>query len=494
MVVWFRHLVADWFIRQQPHLQDVPFVFVKADHGRMVISAASVPALQHDIRVNMVLADARAICPALEVFDEIPSVAEIVLRKLCEWCIQFTPIAAIDLPGGLVLDITGCAHLWGGEEQYFRKIRQRLSQLGYQVRCAIADTIGAAWALSRGGLQDTIIPDGKHREAMLSLSPASLRLDLLLLEKMDKLGLYTIQSFIDFPSSILNRRFGELLSYRLAQALGNEEEWIDPIFPVAPYHEYLPSFEPIATKTGIEIALEKLLKEICYRLQKEGKGLRAASLKIFKTDGSKGEIKIATNRPSNNAVHLFKLFELKIEQLDPAPGIEVFLMDVTSVEDTEALQESLFGDLQSLKDSHLAELLDRISGRFGSNKILRFLPAPHHWPERSFATANSLSATTEVSWHFQMRPLRILKTPERIQVTAPIPDYPPMVFRYKEKLHRVRKADGPERIEIEWWLDGGLPRDYYCIEDEEGKRYWLFRTGLYDSEVLPVWFIHGFFA
>ncbi|HEU5163925.1 MAG TPA: DNA polymerase Y family protein, partial [Chitinophagaceae bacterium] len=205
-------------------------------------------------------------------------------------------------------------------------------------------------------------------------------------------------------------------------------------------------------------------------------------------------IEIGTNRPSHNTKHIYKLFEIKLDTIEPAFGIELFTLEAQKIEDASPAQENLWQRMVGLDNMNLSELLDRFNGKFGSNCIHRYLPNEHYWPERSIKEASSITETAIASWNIDRpRPLQLLSKPEPISVTAPIPDYPPMLFRYKGILHKGVKADGPERIEQEWWLQQGQHRDYYYVEDEEGHRYWLFRLGHY-SDSSYQWFIHGFFA
>ena len=170
------------------------------------------------------------------------------------------------------------------------------------------------------------------------------------------------------------------------------------------------------------------------------------------------------------------------------------MLEAPKVEDHSPLQETLWNRHGGLDNTGLSELLDRLAGKIGVNRIHRYLPDEHYWPERSVKPASSLDEKTTIAWKLDKpRPFQLLANPERIEVTAPIPDYPPMLFRYKNKLHKIIKADGPERIEQEWWLQQGQHRDYYYVEDEEGRRYWLFRLGHYSDRSYQ-WFIHGFFA
>ncbi|MDB5202968.1 MAG: polymerase family protein [Ferruginibacter sp.] len=495
VTIWFRYLRTDWFARRQPSLKDQAFVLATPEHGRMIISAANKLAEQQGIFTGMAVADARALAPALEVLDDQPGLSKKLLTAIAEWCIRFTPVAAVDLPDGLILDATGCAHLWGGEKKYLAEIYLRLKEFGYQVRLSVADTIGAAWAVVRFGTGSTIIENAAQKNALLFLPAQALRIDPLVSERLEKLGLNKIGDFIDLPRKSLRRRFGQELLLRISQALGETEEWLLPVQPIVAYQERLPCIEPIMTAKGIEIALERLLDALCKRLEKEGKGLRSLVFKGYRSDGKTVDISIGTNRPSSNRLHLFKLLAEKIDKLEPAPGIELFSLDALKVEDAIAAQENIWETEGGINDQQVAELLDRIGSKFGAEHIHRYQPAAHYWPERSFTLAPDLSATAATTWkQGRPRPVKMLLRPEAIEVTAPIPDYPPMLFRYKGQIHKIKKADGPERIEQEWWLQDGEHRDYYSVEDEAGCRYWLFRAGHYEPSGNTQWFLHGFFA
>jgi protein ImuB len=491
--IWFRHLTTDWFAIRETHLRNVPFVLSAPSHGRMVITAANATAQEMGIDVGMVLTDARAIFPELQVLDDKPNLANLLLKRIAEWCIRFTPGVAVDPPDGLFLDATGCSHLWGGDEYYLTTIVEKLNARGYDVKISMANTLGVAWAVARFGKEPRVIDNGKHVEALLSLPPEALRLEADIVERLHKLGLQRIGQFIRMPRHSLRRRFGQNFIDRLNVVMGKEEELFEPIQPIQPYQERLPCLEPIVNATGIEIALEHLLKTLCLRLQQEQKGLRQAVFKSYCVDGRVEQIEIGTNRPSHNVKHLFKLFEIKISTIEPGLGIELFVLESSKVEDHYSFQEKLWEGAGSLEDERLSELIDRLASKTGVQAI-RYLPAEHYWPERSFKPASSLIEKLTSEWRAdKLRPLQLLSIPEKIEVTAPIPDYPPMTFLHKGKLHRIIKADGPERIEQEWWLQQGQHRDYYRVEDEEGLRYWLFRLGHYDDEKYQ-WFLHGFFA
>lgn len=493
MAIWFRHLTTDWLTLKRPDLKNVPFVFTAPERNRIVITAANPLAEAKGVYRGMAAADAKAITTDLRVLDHITGKEAKLLRQLGLWCTRYTPIVAIDLPHGLMLDISGCAHLWGSERGYLKEIVNKLRTSGYDARAAIADTPGTAWAVARYGKQTPIIPAGEQAQALLNLPPIALRLDVLVLEKLQKLGFSSIRSFMQIPRTVLRRRFGEGFLLKLAQALGLEEEVLTPLVPPIPYTERLPCLEPVRTKKAIEIAIQKLLETLCLRLHTEGKGIRKATLKCYRIDGKMVQTGITTNRGSHSVSHLCKLFELQISKIEPDLGIELFLLEAPKVENIEQIQEKLWAGKPGLQDTSLAELLDKLAGKVGADAIHRYLPAEHNWPERSIKQAVSLQETPATPWRTgRLRPPLLLRHPEAIEVMALLPDYPPRVFTYKGKRHVVEKADGPERIEREWWLDQGEHRDYYAVEDSEGQRYWLFRSGHYDAA--PQWYLHGFFA
>lgn len=501
--LWFRHLLTDHLTIRRPAHREIPFVLAVPDHGRKLISAVNPAAMREGIHVGMVAADARVIYPDLEVFDEPAGHAKRLLRALAVWCIRYTPVTAVDGEDGLLLDISGCTHLWGNEEKYLDEICSRLWEKGYQVLGGIADTVGAAWAVARYGTPGSlrgghaIIAPGEQTAVLLSVSLSALRLDGSTLDRLQRLGLRTIGQIAGIPRRALKRRFSSELLIRLDQALGVAEENIEAVVPSEPFHERLTCLEPILTAPGIAIALQRLLDVLTKRLQDAGKGLRTAVFKGWRIDGKVVALQIGTNRGSNNPGHLFKLFEEKLGDLEPGPGIELFTLDAPKVEEVAAHQKALWTGACGLDDRRLAELSDRISNKLGTGLIHRYLPAEHYWPERSYKEAEHFDQAPESTWPKERpRPIHLLASPEKVIVAAPIPDYPPMHFRYRNQVHTVVKADGPERIEQEWWMDDAADsrhRDYYVVEDEKGARYWLFRSGHYTGSEGNQWWLHGFF-
>lgn len=492
--IWFPYLTTDWHARKQPSLKEKAFVLKATVRNRVVVTAANNLARAQGIQKDMVLADAKALYPSLHVIDDKPTLTTQLLDRIAEWCVRFTPIAAPNYPDGVLLDASGCTHLWGGEEAYLKDIIGRLSTRGYNVRAAMADTVGCAWATARYG-KKMIVEKGGQFEALSALPVSSLRIDEETNILLNKLGLRQVNDIINLPRKSLRRRFGTTLLQRLQQAMGEEDEIIAPVYPPEPFQERLPCIEHIKTKEGIEIALQHLLMNLCSRLCKEGKGLRKAFFRAYRSDGGTSGIEISTNQPTQNSEHIFQLFSIKLSTIEPKEGIELFLLEASIVEDAVVKQEGLWQIGSSALNGDVANLIDRFAARFGQEAVRRFLPTEHYWPERSFKKSSDLNEEPTTEWKLDRpRPLQLLIPPEPIEVTAPIPDYPPLNFRYKGGLHKVIKADGPERIEQEWWIQDGEHRDYYAVEDEEGRRYWLFRSGHYNEVKSPKWFLHGFFA
>lgn len=493
---WFRHLTTDWMVHREPKLSGEPLVLATPQHGRMIVTALDQLAQAKGILLNMPVADARLLAPEVNVQEERTDHTSRVLGQFALWCIRYSPIVAIDAPDGLILDISGCAHLWGGEAHYFKTIIQAIKAKGFDVRGAIADTIGAAWANARYGKIHPIIDSGEQRNSLLSLPPSALRLESSTLQRLRELGLYRISDLVHIQRSALRRRFGERFLLRLDQAFGLKQELITSVVPVEVFEERLPCLEAIRTAGGIEIALARLLDTLCLSLQKNGKGLRNAVFKGYRVDGRVEQISIGTSRASANADHLFRLLAEKISTMEPDLGFELFSLGAPKVEDISPEQEALWDTAHGLERSGLSDLVDRIINVVTEkDAVRRYLPDAHHWPERSVRKTVSIQERSTAQWlEAEDMPAFVLQHPQPIEVASPIPDYPPMHFRFRGRLYTIVKSDGPERLANEWWLDKVPYRDYYALEDNKGSRYWVFRSGDHTGSPGPQWFIHGFFA
>jgi protein ImuB len=296
----------------------------------------------------------------------------------------------------------------------------------------------------------------------------------------------------------LVRRFGEPVTRRLDQALGRAPEPISPRRPVPARRSLLAFAEPIARADDIAAGLGRLLATLCARLERDGLGARRLELALYRIDGTVMRLGVGTSRPSRDAGHLQRLFAEHMEKIDPGFGIEAMALAALAADPIEPEQSDLEGS-DAKEPECLSMLVDRLSNRLGPAAVFRLRPCESHMPERAVAAAAALGPAARASWpRLTPRPVRLLPCPEPVEAVAELPDGPPVLFRWRGAAHRVRRAEGPERIAPEWWRDAGAPeqatRDYYRIEDEQGRRFWLYRAGLYEAEAEPSWYLHGMFA
>lgn len=493
--IWFRHLLTDYLIRKDRELKYIPFVVAGPSHGKMMVLATNALAEDEGVYVGMVLADARALVPQIENFDDKPELAERVLGNLAEWCVRYTPNVAVQSPDCLILDVTGCAHLWGGEHNFLKELVTKLRSFGYDARAAMADTYAVAWAVAHFAKERPLVPVGGGRAALAKLPPAALNLSDDIVSMLKRLGIRKIETLYDMPAATLNKRFGKEITLRLSYALSViPEKFVFKPY-VEAYIEDLPTPEGVAKAEDISGALEILLEKLCTRLDAEQKGARSLVFTGYRLDGNVETVEIGTNTASRDRHHLYKLFENKLDTIEPALGIELFTLSADQIEDINFDQKGMLDKSVSFDSPNIRHLIDTLGNKFDPRRLFRFVPRERHWPEQSLKATTSLSQGDETHWQtHKLRPIRLLPRPELIEVTAPVPDYPPMLFRFRGKMHRVRKADGPERIEKEWWIEKGSARDYFRLEDEVGQRYWVFRDGTYQDNANPNWYLHGFFA
>jgi protein ImuB len=501
-------------LRQSALPVDQPVVAISTSAGRRLICAVNASALRRGFMPGLSLADALARQPGLQHFPADPIGDGRALERLAAWAQRFSPLVMRDSQDGLLLDITGCAHLWQGEAGLRQDVLDRLRQRGYHCRVGIADTIGAASAAARFAELSPLMPVAGHKMALASLPIDALRIDLATAEALRRLGLRRIGDLYPLPRAAIARRFGRTLLDRLDQALGDLTEPFAAVF-APPAHRISQIFaEPIGTPEDIRRSLDLLAPQLATQLGDRGLGVRRAKLSCYRLDHQLSEIGIGLSLPSAKAPHLIDLLARKIEQIAPGPGIELIMLSATKVEPLRhsqaALQASAHVTSSLGDDTALAGLIDRLGNRLGTDKVYRLAPIESHLPERAVARSQPIRQRRPLPWPLPItttswqhrRPLRLLPHPEPIEAMAPIPDDPPVQFRWRHVLHRVRAATGPERIAWEWWreIDCQYPsseqssRDYYRVENDNGQRFWLYRAGLYQPENPARWFLHGFFA
>ena len=490
-----------------------------AHAGGLRIAAVNVHAADAGVHPGMPLADARALSPVLEVAAADPSGDAAALAKLAAWCGSFSPWTAPDAVGaadggGIWLDATGCAHLFGGEQAMLQELLGRIERLGFAARAAIADSAGAAWAVVRfaPGGRDVVVPANGAKAALAELPLAGLRLATVIVEGLATLGLRRIGDLYDIARAPLVARFGRQMTERLDRALGTASEPLSPLLHEVPYRERLGLAEPIGTRTDIDAALAHLLAGLCTRLVREQRGARRLEFALFRVDGSIARVHIGTSRPVREPRHLQRLFAEHLDSLDLGEGIEVLTLAAPVVEALATTQLDLAAAASSIAAASVADLVDRLTNRLGEEAVLRIVEKPSHMPEHAGVAVPAAhnakqEAVVPPPGPLGERLLRLFPNPLPVDAVAPVPDGPPVLFRWRRVAHRIARAEGPERIAPEWWRSASpwtaaweeTTRDYYRVEDEQGRRYWLYREGLYPiaggtGAHAPRWFMHGLFG
>lgn len=474
-------------------------------------------AERRGLHIGVALAQARAMHPTLDVVPEDADADAALLDNIADWCLRYTPLVATDTPDGLLLDITGCTHLYGGEHQLVADLAGRLERSSFAFSLAISGTIGAAWAAAHHGTPASYT-NGDERKILCPLPLAALRLAPATVASLARVGLKRIGDIIDLPRSPLTARFGAGLLRQLDRALGHEHEPFTPRLPVAPYVTEQRFPEPIGREEDVLGTVEKLAARLAFALERRGDGARRIELTLFRTDGEVRRLAAGTSRPLRDPSAIRALFAERLaalaDALDPGFGFDMARLSVVVA---EAAPPEQIGIGNAEDSAEMDRLVDRLSARLGAQRVRRLIAQDSHIPELSAATIPA-QTNRDDGWaafrrhrhetELAPRPLRLLARPEPIETMAEVPDGPPLRFRWRRALHEVIAAEGPERIEGAWWSEPGgqssfasfekLARDYFRVEDKMGLRFWLFRAGLYRDFVpgaaAPSWFLHGSFG
>lgn len=464
-----------------------------------IVSAACELALELGLRSGMAAAHARALVADLDVREAEPERDRGLLDRLALHAVgHWTPIASVTGADGLWLDLTGTAHLFGGEARFCRRLLRFLQRLGFTATVAVAGTPGAAHALARFGCDAiTILPSGKETDALAGLPLAALRLTPEVLTAAARLGLERIGDLLSVPRGPLARRLGLSTVARLDQARGLVAE---PIVPVVPFEEPRVErrlLEPIGTAEAITHVIGDLVDDMTNLLHARGLGLRTAVLTCVRVDGAEQRIGLGTARATRDAKHLKRMFAMRVERIEPELGIEAMMLAAPHVEllGPQTLGAGLSGDDRA---PDMAPLVDQLAGRVGETALFRVGSRESDVPERAVCRMEPLARPE--GWPGWKRPARLLRRPEQLSgVVALLPDHPPRRFIWRGKPYRVVAGDGPERIHGEWWRSARemwAVRDYFRVETEGGERFWLFRRG--DGVAAPTgdltWYLHGLFG
>jgi protein ImuB len=498
----------------------------------------------------MTLADARTFLPSIETQPTDPLADAALLERTVRWCGRYTPWTAVDGLDGVWLDTTGCAHLFGGEQTMLDDLVVRLERLGFGVRAALADTPGVAWAVARYGVNGTVVARGGGRSALAFLPTMALRLGTGMAAGLSRLGLRCVGDLYEMPRAPLATRFGADLVRRLDQALGRIDEPISPIPEKPRYHVRTVFAEPIGEQQAIAGGLDRLIARICRRFDRGGHGCRRLEFTLYRSDGTLQQLQVGTSRPIRSPKHLTRLFASRLDTLDPGFGIEAMVLVAPVTEPLAVAQSSFSAGSREfspreapscegsevlalnppppLADAELGQLIDRLNNRLGFDEVVRLAPRESFLPERA-AREVAVFDKTAPCWspsiarqplRRPLRPLRLFARPKLVEAMAlvtsretpgqhasdmwnwglPEEGGPPLLFRWRRVVHRVQAAEGPERIAPEWWReDKGWvsgSRDYWRVEDTDGRRFWLYREVeiRVKPAAAPRWFLHGLFA
>jgi protein ImuB len=512
LAVWFPWLPSDRVKRQDTCVDTpddttptpvAPMVMVEKVKGALRLSAVDPDAARQGLSPGLALADARARMPVLRVVTARPEADDAWLGRVLDDFDRFSPMIALDPPHGLVLDVTGCAHLFGGETGLIRVLRSRASQLGLHSRCALASTPQAARALCRFGAGG--VPEGEaERTAVRRLPVAALELEEHEAQGLRRAGLKRVGDLDDRDRAPLAARFGAGFPARLARVLGDEDIRITPHRPAPPIVADRIFFEPVSADEDVQRVLSDLMEETMTRLEEATLGARAFEAGFYRVDGGVRRIELGVGRVTRDAKSVLRLFRERLRALDtpldPGFGFDQMRMAAIAVERLEPVQVGLAGDADTAEG--MSALIDRLVARLGPEAVLRFQPNGSHIPERGtrWIAAGGDPDAVE-AWPEQdpddppLRPLHLFNPPQPVETLAEAPDGHPFRFRWRKVVHNVARAEGPERIAGEWWrAPDQRTRDYYRVEDADGRRFWLFRQGLYGGDEPPRWFIHGLFA
>lgn len=520
--LWLPWLATERLERDEPALASVPFATFMESRGQMILAAVNPRAAGAGLTPGMSLANARALYPDVTLRRANPSEDGRLLAFLRDWSIRYTPWAAVDGTDGLLLDATGCGHLFGGDAAMLADLEQRLDELGFTARIAQAETPLAAAALARFGNEGRgpvgLLPQegAALRERLAPLPVEALGAPAEAAAGLHRVGLHKIGDLYTLPRSSLATRFGLDLVTRLDRALGDLPDAISPKPHAAPYRVRLSFPEPIGTPEDIARALDRLLTRMTARLEREQRGCRRLTLSIHRADGDVRCLTVGVARAARDPQHLARLFAERLASLDPGFGIDSMVLAAPVVEDVTAEQRDArlkagAGDKADARkpssgrdgDPEFDRLLDRLAARLGGGRLLRAEPRRSHLPERAcrfvsvFQGTDSADENSAASpWPDDLppRPSFLLAAPEPVQADGDAPER----FSWRGRWHDVGRVTGPERLSPEWWrlTEEGVTRDYYRVESRSGQRFWMYRNPPRGAmtPAAGTWYMHGLFG
>ena len=497
-------LPTDRLIRKNAAPSDAPLVISQKTGNTLQVHALNASAQRLGLHQGQPLANARAMVQPLAIVTADEKADAALLEDIADWCDRFTPSVSLDPPYGLYLDITGAAHLFGGEAAMLKTVTQAIARQGFVVRGAIAGTSLAAHALAHYA-PGVIVPPGSEAKATTSLPIAALDCDDKALRALRHAGLKTIGAVAERLSSELSERLGKSFVTRLRILQGAEEQPLQPRHPLPDLMAEQRFAEPVVSMDVITASLHGLAQHLSAILDREGQGVRMLEAAFFRADGKLQRIAIKTGEALRDPSVMLRLLIQKLDALadplDPGFGFDLIRLEALLAEETKPATISF--DTNENARRQIGFLIDRLSVRFGEHRVLRFVAQDTHIPEANGVAVPAQDGDfVSQNWALKRqagdpprRPLRLLEKAEEISAVASVPDGPPVRFRWRQCLHNVARAEGPERIAMEWWRSTGMTRDYFRVETEDGQRFWLYRDGLWEQNGhAPRWYLQGLFS
>ncbi len=484
--MWFPRLASERVLRMRPI--EAPFALTVQQNNTDRIFCLNPQAEALGLHQGMSFADARAFCPDLISKPARPELDMRFLATLRRWATRYCPWVGREGVDGLVLDVTGSAHLFAGEEAMLADMRGRAMRAGLTLRLGLADTRGAAWALAHFG-EGRVLP-GQARQSLAGFPVAALRLEPSMTVGLQRLGLRSIGDLCATARAPLARRFGPELMLRLDQLIGDCPEAISPETEPPHFGLRLTFPDPIGLLPDVMAATERLLTPLCEKLKAHERGARCLMLTLRRVDQGSQQVELRLARAMRDPSRILPLFARGLGEVDAGFGIDQMRIEAIV---TERLPLQQIGTVAQASPDQLDDLITRIGTRIGLDNVQRFLPADSHIPERSFTIVPAAYNAAESGWFgARPRPLHLFR-PEPLFGNIDSAQQPPARFRWRSMSLTTGRATGPERIVPEWWLEddnwrSGL-RDYWKIDTHQGRRLWLFYT-----PQNPSWFVQGEFA
>jgi protein ImuB len=509
----------------------------------------------------MSLSEASALAP-LEIRTHDPNEDLDQLCYLTELAQRFSPIVGLEQldkkpwagrnllqPECILLDVTGLASFFGGEEQLLGLVSKWLFDQRYFGCMGIASSLGAAWAIANYGnrkrpnstlsstlssttpqsaaspadqladnqpatleSQFIIAANGSNAATLARMPIAALRLASDTVQTLQRLGIHFIGQLDQLPRAGMATRLGQTLLDRWDQAIGIKPEPLIALHTLPEWQIEQTLEYPTEHRATIAELVRRLSNDLARRLAARGEGAMRIVCRLDQVESSPLIMQLSLFRPTADAEHLQTLLVGQLEQqLSSHASTALWRLSIQATLTAPLVwhQTDLFaGDV--IENRHqLARLVDNLSNRLGRKQVLRARVEREPQPENACslqpmtgrrpdgaeqATVKKISSRMARHRAEPMvddpmrRPTRLLSPPQAIEVIALVPESLPAQFRVHQQLHSVVQYWGPERLESGWWRGPSVRRDYFRVETDHGAWWWIYRDMQTNN-----WYLHGVF-